>query len=495
MGIGAWAGLTAPALGQATDVELLRPSFGLDSFVGVEVPRVGRMWEMRAGTVMQLQRGMIVPNGEVLPGHIRPAIQNRLSMVAGASVDAGPITTSVSLPGAASWGLPFPGFSTQSAGLGDLSVAMRASLRTLGGGRKHDHLNVGLRGAVLVPTGRRFGFLGDGGMRASGGALVAAELWPVTLAVDMGLMTQARDPNQGEIYLSPLVTAGAAMRVKLPAASRMALHGQVVGRTALSQWGRGWPGAAVEALVGADFYPSRAWTVAVNGGRRITPGVGSTDLRVVAQVTWSNRSWLGKREAPGPLGHYRSPPPPPGSVVFDEFLTGCVFTQTIIRIRDVVEFYPHSVQIRPASLPILREIVDLVTQTPEIGLLVIEGHASGEGSEADEYALAEARARRVWEVMLSEGVAYQRLAYRAAGRVQPLIGIVGDESLTEPQHEMNRRVEFHIEKELEVDEIPEYPDRQFLPWSGEMVDVVKPPLPEPTDFEEFDEFVEFDCRP
>ena len=120
----------------------------------------------------------------------------------------------------------------------------------------------------------------------------------------------------------------------------------------------------------------------------------------------------------------------------------------------------------------------LINESPEIGHLIIEGHASQEGDFQHNYQLAESRARRIWELLLEQGVASERISYRGKGEVEPIEGTVGQEDLDEEALQINRRVEFLIKVQYEgPDEMPDYPESQYLPWNGEVVTVVSPPKP------------------
>ena len=78
------------------------------------------------------------------------------------------------------------------------------------------------------------------------------------------------------------------------------------------------------------------------------------------------------------------------------------------------------------------------------------------------------------------GVAEDRIAYRGLGEVKPI-----EEGEDEEALQKNRRVEFHITRQYEsVDQMPDYPDFQTLPWNGTIVKVVQPPKPEPEPVEE-----------
>ena len=103
-----------------------------------------------------------------------------------------------------------------------------------------------------------------------------------------------------------------------------------------------------------------------------------------------------------------------------------------------------------------------------IGHLLIEGHASEEGSFAYNYDLSIRRAKAIFEQLIVLGVHPERMSYRGMGEVVP-VAMGSDEASLEK----NRRVEFEIIKQYDPNETR--PSRRppvlkpdiRLPWNGE----------------------------
>ncbi len=74
------------------------------------------------------------------------------------------------------------------------------------------------------------------------------------------------------------------------------------------------------------------------------------------------------------------------------------------------------------SRPVLRAVAKVLNDNAQIGHLVIEGHASKEGTSSHNYDLSEERAETLYQAMLEEGVHPNRLSYRGAGESIPLKG-------------------------------------------------------------------------
>jgi len=178
----------------------------------------------------------------------------------------------------------------------------------------------------------------------------------------------------------------------------------------------------------------------------------------------------------------RVPPPPeqvevepviPEEPVWEEEELARIEGERIV-IRDPIEFEFATSNILPASLPTLQYVADLLNENWQIAHLVIEGHASEEGSFVYNYDLSIRRSRAIWEALIRAGVHPDRMSYRGMGEVVPR-----NEGEDEASLAGNRRVEFEIVRQYRPDETPE-PMRENvrLPWTGEPANVGTPPKPE-----------------
>ena len=113
-----------------------------------------------------------------------------------------------------------------------------------------------------------------------------------------------------------------------------------------------------------------------------------------------------------------------------------------IIIRDNIQFELGTANILPESKPTLVAIAKLVNTDVQLGHIVIEGHASEEGTDAYNYDLSNLRARSIYRALVEVGVHPDRLSHRGYGEALPKVTIKEgeDESLLAE----NRRVEFHI---------------------------------------------------
>jgi hypothetical protein len=141
-----------------------------------------------------------------------------------------------------------------------------------------------------------------------------------------------------------------------------------------------------------------------------------------------------------------------------------------IVIKDPIQFELDTATILPESYPTLQYVADLLNQNSQIAHLLIEGHASEEGSYEYNYNLSMTRANAIWERLVRMGVHPSRMSTRSMGEVVPVE--MGSE---EKELAANRRVEFHIIRTLDPLEVPpEYANTIQLPWSGETQEVNTP---------------------
>lgn len=475
----AWMGWSASAWAQdggySIDIEVLRPSFGHQAFVGVDVPRVQDRLAFRAGTVFQYQQAPLTLYQAVDDTELGAVVANRFSGMVGASLDVERVTFGVMVPTALNWGSEQPDYAADGFGLGDIGATARWTVvRT-----PHDRFNVGLRGGIMLPTGRSDSYIGEGRVRLAAGGLVAARIGPVTVASDLGVMTRTEVETPADFTVGTEVSWGNAVRVALPQATRLALTAQLLARTRAEGLLQGGADTSLEGLVGLDVFPTRTTTVGLAAGRGFTQGYGTTDLRLLGtlSVAWE----APERHSYLPSGISPPPPPPPHDLLLPDRPPETSDEGDHIALDRPLAFYVDTARLRPESVPTLDDVARIIIESPEIGMVIIEGHASQEGDYDHNYALADARARRVWELLLERGVAFDRIAYRHQGEAAPLLGTPGSADLSEEVLQVNRRVEFLIVHRYAPGEAPRYPSRQRLPWNGEEVDVITPEGPAPED--------------
>lgn len=468
------------------DIEFLRPQFGHEGFVGVDAPMSDRNLTLRYGTVLQYEQAPLTLYEALDDQELGPVVTNRFSGLFGASLDFERVTFSLLLPTAANWGgdEQQEAFRADGFGLGDAGGSVKVVvLRT-----PRDVFNVGVRGGLILPIGRQEAYIGEGRLRFNASALASLGLGPVRVATDIGVSTRTQVRTSEDFVAANELLWGNAVRLKLPDASRLGLNAQLLSRVGLTEFLRGGAENALEAIGGLEVYPTRKATLGVGVGRGLTEGYGTTDFRVLTHLTIEV-----PRPEPLPPRYAtelppRPPEPPPIDVIVEEPVEPVFEEGEIVKkirneifIRNMVEFVVDTNIIQEYSKDDLTAVAELINNDPNIGHVVIEGHASQEGSFEHNYQLAESRSRRIWEFFMELGVAKERISYRGMGEVEPVLDknglpIIGED---EESLQKNRRVRFLVIRQYDdPTEIPTYPDNQVLPWNGSSVKVIKPPKPE-----------------
>jgi len=481
------------ANGYSADVEFIRPTFGYGSFYGTDVPMTRKPLTFRYGAVLQYQRDPVTLYDRVEDAEQGAVVTNRGSAQLGASLDLSErFTMSLLVPTALNWGTEIPQFAADGFGLGDVGASGRVIIVKT----DRDIFNFGARVGLILPTGRQLSYIGEGNVRPNLGLLAATNLGPVRLATDAGIMSRGEPLTTNEDFtLSSEFQWSNGVRVALPAATRTAFTGQVMTRNGLANFLQGGAENSVEALGGIQVLPSRSVTVDVGIGRGLTEGMGTTDMCVlgalmVQRVPKPPPVIPPPEEPPPPV----PPPPPlivedePEPLVFEEGELAKVHLDEI-KIVDMPEFVVNTNILKgERSFDILAAVATILNEEASIGHIVIEGHASQEGSFDHNYELSESRARRIYEELIKAGVPASRVSYRGKGEVEPIV--MGED---EASLQANRRVEFHIVRQYaDPAEMPDYPGSAVLPWNGELIEVISPPKPvveEPEDEgPELDEF-------
>lgn len=519
-GVAVKLGVAHPALaqtadtagGESIDIEFLRPTFGHEAFTGVDVPRYAPQGlAIRAGVLLQYEAAPLTLYDAASNEELGAVVASRIGAMVAGSLDVDRVTFGLLVPTAANFGnTETPQYAADGFGLGDMGLTGRLTwLRT-----RHDRFNLGTRGGIVLPTGRKNSYIGEKAVRFQVGQLAAVRIGPLTVATDIGLFTRARNETDEDFVASTDVTWSSAARLKLPEATRLAVNGQVLARAGLERFLTGPAENGLEVLGGIEYYPSRTTVFGVSAGRGLSAGVGTTDLRLlgnlVVQVPEKREPIVWDPPPPPKAPPAADAPDPIIQEVIDEPVVVETDTGTVIRIPDQPKFQVDTNIILPESRGIITAVANLINTSPQVALVKIVGHASQEGDFEYNYRLAESRARAIYEALMEDGVAKQRMSYAGEGEVSPITGDFDYKGTDEAILQPNRRVEFIVEKQFGIgDKIPGpckegepikdcYPTQQRLPWNGQLVDVVIPggAQPEETDAaKEGDEFggtIDFD---
>src|SRR5690606_25532945 len=125
-----------------------------------------------------------------------------------------------------------------------------------------------------------------------------------------------------------------------------------------------------------------------------------------------------------------------------------------IVINEKIFFEYDKSTIKPESYDLLNEIAQVIKDNPRIKLIEIQGHTDHAGSEKYNLKLSDGRAKAVFDYIVAQGVAPERLTSKGYGESMPLVPLPEGQKKEEPEAaEKNRRVEFVIIEQEEVKKI------------------------------------------
>lgn len=472
---------TAHATGFATDTELMRPSFSPDTVPGLETAKISGEGSYRAGVVLQYLRDPLVVK---LYGYdAGSVVENRIAAHVGGSYDVKDwLSARIAVPVAFQSGADVEEFAADGFGLGDLRLGARAALPS------GKIFHPGLRVDIDVPVGYWMvdrpddngdigNYMSEQAPRFTGGLLVSLDLGPTTLNLDGGFTGRKEVDTPADFLLgSELVLNGGVILHVWE--DKLNLGTAILSRAgAKNLWQPDAPAEnAAELFTDVSYRLTRNLQLDVGVGRGVTSGYGSTGLRTLASITYIYAPPPPPPEVPPTYSVTEQVKPPP-EPIFDEpadrqWEEGQLarVSGLSIEIKDPILFEFGTPVIRDVSYPTLKSVAAILQAYGQIDHLLIEGHASEEGSFEYNYNLSTSRAQAVFNKLIEFGVHPDRLSYRGMGETVPVVQGDSEEALA-----ANRRVEFDIIKLLDpLAPIPKYPDTIKLPWNGEVIKAVQP---------------------
>jgi len=334
--------------------------------------------------------------------------------------------------------------SAAAQGLGDPMISGRWRARSQGAVRLDVLLD------LRLPVGTRESWIAERGVRVRPGAVLEVGRGPHQAILQTGVVLRST-PLDPPLSSAPWFTGALAWRGQWSDlfGTQLALVGRLVPETI-----NGVEQGPLELRATGVFNVGGA-QLEVGLGTALVRGVGSTRLRVGLGV-WSHRQeprqadeealelWVAGELPPicGPDDACPSEPvgyrPDEGSELVDtedpadpassdpqeqdaeeadeeEEPDPQVTVPSVV--LDTLYFELGTDRLLPESEPVLRELITDLIEQPKVGPILLEGHASQEGSFGSNYALSLARADAIYRRLVDAGVSPARLVLRPLGEV------------------------------------------------------------------------------
>jgi outer membrane protein OmpA-like peptidoglycan-associated protein len=432
---------------------------------------------VRAGLIAQYERDpLVLYTGDVENGAV---VSDRLYTSLGASVDLSRrVSARIVVPIGGQWGSEVPSLAGDGFAMGDIDLGGRVRFLD------SKVLSTAVRLDVTLPLGGQEMWFGEQSLRGLGGLVAELKLGPARVIGDVGIIGRPAVATGQDFTLgSELTLGGNAMLDVWP--EHVSVGAGVLSRAGFPNlWGGGAENPA-ELVAGGQFRTEGPWQIDVGFGRGLADGYGTTQFRGWGGVTYVHVK-QPKLPKPAPVTAYVPTVEPTDEELFIEPIPeepewkpeelARVEEKEII-IRDPIQFVFAKPDILPISQPTLEAIAKLMEENPEISALVIEGHASDEGSYEYNYDLSVRRSLAIFQALVQVGVNPARLSIRGMGEVAPVA-----QGTTEEELAKNRRVIFHIVRRLRAgEESPPMRTEGAFPWNGAPAkfDVAKAPEPPP----------------
>ena len=457
----AWAAV-AFAQDTETDIELVHPSFSKDGFLGIDAPDLDENGTVRWSVMTVYERDLLIAYETTPVGGIDEVgaiVSNRQALHLGVSTDFGDrFSVRAVLPLNAQWASDVPSLAGDGVGAGDANAGGRLLLVDQ---RKFD---LAARADLFLPIGTNGAYMGEANPRVQAGLLADLSVPGFTFYGDASLVGRTTVVTAHDFTLGPELALNLGVRHPVFPGKADALVALVTRSTLSNDFWSGGAENSSELLTGIDFFVNKDLKLDLGLGKVLSDGYGTSEFRALLGLQ------LLHHPPPPAENVIRLPPEPipeavkkpPEEIPWEPNQLARVERSEIV-IRDPIQFELNTARILPESLPTLKAVAEIMIGHPEIGHLLIEGHASEEGSYEHNYELSNLRARSIYEELVRAGVHPKRMSTRGMGEVEPVA--LGEE---EARLALNRRVEFHILYYLQNQaDVPQLQNQIVLPWNGE----------------------------
>jgi len=421
------------------DIQLLRPSFAPWGYYSTPGARPGRQWTVRAGLILQYERGPLVVVDQT--EQIARVVSDRVGFnLGGYFTPLDGLGLGVSIPlyvqSGDYAGYPVPGFAA-----GDLRVDVAYRLMDVGS------LAVAVRSDFFFPTSTEDAFVGERKPRFAPALTAEFGIPRISGLAEFNAMIRERVHTGFDVELGVEFGFVLGLRAWL-LRDKLQFLTELSSRASSLRFLTGSAENPVDLRMGLRFFPLPPLMVDLAAGAGLNGGYGTAAPRIFLGVTYrrlpppefDEPEEIPEEELfadiPPDLEPEPEPEPEPEA---EPVLAELVEEADRIEIKEPIRFEFNSDVLLPASSPILDQVIAILRERGDIAYLLVEGHASFEGKVDYNWDLSTRRAASVFRYLVEQGVNARRLSYRGMGEAVPLAGGAEEEALAE-----NRRVEFRI---------------------------------------------------
>ena len=466
------------AAGESADIELVHMTISPQSMPGIESPFIGEFGSMHIGLQSQYIRDPLVLYANNQDQGAVVARKQRLDLGFGFDFSKR-VGVQLYIPSALQWGSDKINYTRDGYSLGDIRANIRIAAIT------QENLNVGFRGEFFLPTSAAGAWMGETQLRGGLTTIIQAKRKNIELMSELGSHLRPSVNTEQDFILGNEILTNVGVRWHLWP-DNFAIGTAVLARFGTVNFLNGGAENSSELLtfIQGKGPNSTLWQVGTAKG--LSEGYGTSEYRAFAQISYH-------RYPPVPKPAFSvtklpDDPPEPDEIEEPDIEEPeweeeelAKIEEDQIFIRDAIQFELGTDTLLEESLPTLTFVAKLINEDIQIGHLVIEGHASEEGSYDYNYKLSNLRARAIYRALVEAGVHPDRLSHRGYGEAIPVTKGEDEASLAR-----NRRVEFHIVRQ-DPTTGSDYKRRevQTKPWDGSPLQSVEPePQKQPSDEDE-----------
>ena len=455
------------ALGESLDIEIVHESISPQASIGVDSPflRDFGLWSMGIHT-QYIRDALILYEDNKDQGAI---VRRKLTSTYNATMDVSPkFGIRFGLPIAIQWATDHPSLARNGLGSGDALLGIKYNIWQ----NEEKNSGFGMKSDIYLPVSTAGSWLGEDQIRGNLSVLGAYSIQNWEILGEIGGHFRPAVNTEKDFVLGNEVLHNISIRWHIWP-EHTAIGSTFVMRSGVNNLYRGGAESPMELVNFLQWTLEDSSQVHLGVGKGLNSGYGTSEFRLFFGYRFHYQPSI-EEEKPVVVKEVpkRILPPlfePEEDIEEWEPDELARVEEDQIFIRDEIQFIVGTDTIKEESKPTVIFVAKLINEDIKIGHVVVEGHASEEGSFEYNYNLSNLRARAIFQALVESGVHPDRVSHRGYGEALPKNLGQDEASLSE-----NRRVEFHIVRIDPEDVEIELRTLQTSPWDGSPLDVVIP---------------------